>query len=157
LVKVILEADMACGGTADCAFERAHVAWKAGDLASLLGGLSDDVEWVVLMDGITIPYVASSVGKADMHWRLLQLVGTFRIDRFSVDVMEHGPDVCRSIVSILYIHRQTGEPLDVKLRFTGWQRDGALYRIEERSDAAYVAAYDKFVRYLEGNGGSSNG
>ncbi len=140
---------MACGVAGACAFERIHAAWQTGDLAGLLAELSDDIEWVVLMDGITMPYVASAVGKEDLTWRLGQLVGTFDIHRFHIDALEHGAECCRSVVSILYVHRSTGEPLEVKLRFAGWQQNGKLTRVEERSDAAYVAVYDRFVRFLE--------
>lgn len=149
---------MTCRATTGCcSFEKAHQAWAAGDFAGFLAGLDNDIEWIVNMDGISIPYVLSSVGKEDLRWRLEHLMNTFRIERFNVESFVHGPDVCRSVVSICYVHRGTGEPLDVKLRFTGWQRDGVLVRCEETSDAAYVAAYDRFVRFLEaarnGNGG----
>lgn len=97
-----------------------------------------------------------SVGKQDLLWRVQQLTQTFRIGRFDVERIDHGPGTCRSVVSILYIHRATNEPLDVKLRFTGWQKDGLLYRCEERSDAAYVEAYDRFVQFLD-SGRNQNG
>jgi hypothetical protein len=59
------------------------------------------------------------------------------------------------VVQLLYVHKRTGEPLDVKVRFTGWQRDGLVVRCEERADAAYVEAYDRFVQYLEDGDGRS--
>jgi len=135
--------------TGRCAFEVAHQTWAAGDFAGFLAGLDDDIEWIVHMDGIAMPYVLSSIGKEDLRWRLQHLMTIFHIDRFDVETFVHGTDACRSVVSICYVHRGTGEPLDVKLRFTGWQAGGVLVRCEERSDAAYVSAYDRFVRFLE--------
>lgn len=141
---------MTCGaGTGSCAFEQAHQAWIAGDFAGFLAKFDDGIEWIVNMDGIGVPYVASAVGKEDLRWRLQHLMDTFDIKRFCVDSVEHGPECCRSVVSILYIHRSTGEPLEVKLRFAGWQRDGIIVRMEESSDAAFVAAYSKFVQFLD--------
>ena len=147
---------MPCGAkSGNCAFEQGHKAWIAGDLAGFLSKFADDIVWIVNMDGVGVPYASSAVGKEDLRWRLQHLMDTFAINRFSVNLIEHGPDACRSVVSILYLHRNTGEPLDVKLRFAGWQRDGVIVRMEESSDAAYVAAYDRFVQYLEAKRGEN--
>lgn len=149
---------MSCRATTGrCAFEASHEAWAAGDFAGFLAGLHDNIEWIVNMDGIAMPYVLSSIGKEDLRWRLQHLMNIFRIERFDVEQVVHGADTCRSVVSISYVHRGTGEPLDVKLRFTGWQAGGVLVRCEERSDAAYVSAYDRFVRFLEADRQSGQG
>ncbi|MEQ1695313.1 MAG: nuclear transport factor 2 family protein [Hyphomicrobiaceae bacterium] len=141
---------MPCGvKSGDCAFEQAHNDWITGDLVGFLAKFSEDIVWIVNMDGVGVPYVSSAVGKEDLRWRLQHLMETFDIAQFSIDVIEHGPDVCRSVISIVYVHRSTGEPLDVKLRFTGRQRDGIIVSMEESSDAAYVVAYNRFVEFLE--------
>ena len=148
---------MACGDTGACLFERAHQAWIAGDLEGLLALYDDAIEWIVYIDGITAPFASSAVGKDDLRWRLVHMLNIFSIDGFSVELMEHGPDVCRSMVHVFYVHRATGEPLDVKVHFSGWERGGRLVRFEERADAAYVEAYSRFIHFLEETNGPSDG
>lgn len=149
---------MPCGwqrGT--CAFEQAHLKWIAGDFIAFMALFDEDIVWIVNIDGINVPYASSALGKEDLRWRLQHMMDVFSIDAFNVELIEHGPETCRSVVQLGYIHKRTGEPLDVKLRFTGWARDGRLVRMEERADASYVEAYAKFVQYLEdsGNGKAS--
>ncbi len=140
---------MPCGHSGNCAFERAHVTWKAGDFGTFMALFDEDIDWRVNIDGITVPYASSAVGKEDLRWRLQHMMDTFDIAGFDLEAIEHGPEYCRSVVHIIYIHKGTREPLDVKVRFTGWEKDGLLVRFEERADAAYVEAYNRFVHYLE--------
>jgi ketosteroid isomerase-like protein len=144
---------MPCRGhPGPCLFEQAHQAWIAGDFLAFMDLFHDDIVWLVNMDGINAPFASSAVGKEDLRWRLQHMMDVFSIDGFNIETMEHGFDSCRSEVRIHYVHRRTGEPLDVMVRFTGWQKDGLLVRFEERADAAYVAAYTRFVQYLMDTG-----
>ena len=140
---------MPCSHPGYCAFEQAHVMWQAGDFAAFMALFDEDIDWRVNLDGITVTYASSAVGKEDLRWRLLHMMDTFDISRFEVEAIEHGPECCRSVVNLIYIHKGTREPLDVKVRFAGWEKDGLLLRFEERADTAYVEAYNRFVRYLE--------
>ena len=140
---------MPCSTPAGCVFETAHQKWIAGDLEGFLAQFDDNIVWHVNIDGLSVPYAASAVGVEDLRWRLQHMMDTFSIDRFAVEWITHGAQSCRSSVHIVYVHRATGEPLDVKLRFIGWQHDGRLVRMEEQADAAYVEAYSRFVHHLE--------
>jgi ketosteroid isomerase-like protein len=139
---------MSCAGK-PCAFEQAHQKWIAGDFVAFMGLMHDDIEWIVNIDGTKVPYAASAVGKEDLRWRLQHMMDTFAIASFVIESFEHSGDACHSVVQLRYVHKRTGEPLDIKVRFTGWAQDGLVVRCEERADAAYVEAYEKFVRFLE--------
>ena len=141
---------MPCMGSQEtCTFEQAHLKWIAGDFEAFMSLMSDDIEWLVNIDGIQAPFASSAVGKDDLRWRLQHMLDVFSIASFRVEQFEHGPEVCRSAVRLVYIHRATGEPLDVMVRFTGIERDGLLVRMGEQADAAYVAVYARFVKFLE--------
>ncbi len=140
---------MPCGHPGTCLFEQAHVLWRSGDFAGFMALFHEDILWLVNIDGINVPYASSAVGKEDLRWRLQLMMDTFEITGFDMEAIEHGPESCRSLVHLLYVHKTTREPLDVKIRFTGWEKDGVLVRFDERSDAAYVEAYARFVHYLE--------
>ncbi|MBX9925933.1 MAG: nuclear transport factor 2 family protein [Hyphomicrobiaceae bacterium] len=138
-------------------FVRAHLAWQASDLSAFLDLLHDDILYLVNVDGITVPYASSAVGKEDVRFRLQYLLDTFQVDEFSLEGLEQTTDYGRSRIKGSYLHKQTGERLDVKITFIGWIRDGLLYRIEERHDAAYVVAFERFVRYLDRSAGWPDG
>ena len=134
-------------------FYRAHVAWAAGDLDVFLSNLDDDIVYIVNVDGITAPYASSAVGKEDVRFRFQFLLDTFRVDIFEIESFEEGPEFDHSVVRGSYLHKQTGERLDVKFRFRGWTQNGLLVRLEEQHDAAYVIAFERFVRYLGNEAG----
>jgi|LNFM01.1.fsa_nt_gb hypothetical protein len=140
---------MPCGHPELCLFEKAHLLWRKGDFEGFMALYHDDILWVVNIDGIDVPYASSAVGKEDLRWRLQHMMDTFDIEGFDLESIQHGPEYCRSVVHLVYIHKTTREPLDVKIRFTGWEKDGVLVRFDERSDAAYVEAYNRFVHFLE--------
>lgn len=140
---------MTCGNPGTCLFEQAHVLWRAGDFEGFMALFHEDIVWLVNIDGINVPYASSAVGKEDLRWRLQHMMDTFEITGFDMELIEHGAESCRSLVHLFYVHKTTREPLDVKIRFTGWEKDGVLVRFDECSDAAYVEAYARFVHYLE--------
>jgi hypothetical protein len=139
---------MACPGPDSCLFAEAHTRWINGDLQGFLALFDEAIEWHVNLDGINLPYAASAVGIEDLRWRLQHMIEIFEVKSFRLAEIEHGPDSCRSKVDLRYLHRATSEMLDVSVRFTGWQANGLLVRFDERADAAYVHAYDRFVRFL---------
>ena len=140
---------MPCGHPNACTFEQSHQAWVSGDFEAFMAGFAEDILWTVNIDGIGVPYASSAVGKEDLRWRLTHMMETFEIAGFDIEAMEHGEETCRSLVQICYVHRTTREPLMVKLRFKGWQQADVIVRMEESTDAPYVEAYNRFVRYLE--------
>jgi len=142
---------MPCGGPGACAFEQVQLSWIAGDLKGLIHLLHEDIVWMVNVDGITVPYASSAVGREDLRWRLQHMMDTFDTSGFDIEQMEHGADACRARVRCQYVHRATGEILDVIVRFTGWEQDGLMVRFEERADAAYVEAFTRFVTFLQAN------
>lgn len=128
------------------AFRRAHVVWNDGDIEGLLSLMSDDIVYSVNVDGI--PYAASAIGKHDLRARLQILLDTFVIDAFVAESIVHEPEFSRSTVLGYYKHKKTGERLDIKVRFRVWMRDNVIFRMEENHDAAYIEAFERFVRYL---------
>ena len=132
-----------------CVFERAHLAWEAGDFERFLSYIHDDIVYTVNVDGLQVPYAMSAVGKADVQDRLQLLLDTFRVVKFKTERLVHGDDFSRSLVHGVYLHRKTGEVLDVKVRFMGWLKDGLLVRIDEIHDAKFVEAFERFVFHMQ--------
>ncbi len=133
----------------NCVFERAHLAWEAGDFERFLSCIHDDIVYTVNVDGLQVPYAMSAVGKADVQDRLQLLLDTFRVVKFKTERLVHGGDFSRSLVHGVYLHRKTGEVLDVKVRFMGWLKDGLLVRIDEIHDAKFVEAFERFVFHMQ--------
>jgi ketosteroid isomerase-like protein len=125
----------------------AHLRWGEGDLDGFMSCFSDDVVHSVNVEGV--PYASTAAGKAEMRGRLQLLLDTFVVDAFVIDTLVHEKDVSRSTVLGYYKHKKTGERLDVKLRFRAQVKDGLVIRLEEILDAAYIEAFERFVRYLE--------
>ena len=129
-------------------FARAHRAWEAGDFDTFLACLTDDITYIVNVDSISVPYAMSAVGKTDVQDRLQLLLDTFDVTTFALERMVHGDDHSRSLVHGVYRHKQTGEMLDIKVRFHGWVENGLLKRIEEIHDARFIEAYERFVFHM---------
>ena len=129
------------------AFVEAHVRWNVSDLEGFLALLEDDVVYVVNIDGIG--YAASANGKHELRRRLRLLLEMFVVNAFVPETIVHGPDCSRSTVLGYYKHKATGERLDIKVRFVAWMRNGLIWRMEEHHDAAYVAAFQRFVSFIE--------
>ena len=130
------------------AFHRAHLAWASGDLHDFLSLLADDIVYTVNVDGLEVPYASSAVGKEDVRWRLELLLDTFEVVTFHMESLTHEAGFSRSTVRGRYIHKATGEILDVRIRFRAWLKDGHIVRMEEVHDAAYVVAFQRFVKHL---------
>ncbi len=130
-------------------FLRAHHAWGDGDMDTFLTYLAEDILYTVNVDGLSVPYASSAVGKEDVRQRLQLLLDTFVVNAFVVETLVHETDHSRTIVLGYYKHKRTGERLDIKVRFHGWVENGLIKRLEEYHDAAYVEAFERFVRYLE--------
>lgn len=124
-------------------FRFAHQMWSQGDLDGFLSCLSDDVVYSVNVHGAQV-----AVGKAEVRARLELLRDAFDINAFVIESLVHEEAWSRSVVLAYYKHKTTGERLDVRVRFRGLVRDGLLARVEEQHDAAYVEAFECFVRHL---------
>ncbi len=101
------------------------------------------------VDGQSVPYASSAVGKADVRQRLQLLLDTFVVNAFVVEALVHEIDHSRTIVLGHYRHKKTGERLDSKVRFHGWVENGLITRLEEYHDATYVEAFERFVTYFQ--------
>jgi ketosteroid isomerase-like protein len=130
------------------AFLRAHLAWEAGDFDGFMSYIDDDIIYIVNVDGIQVPYAMSAVGKHDVQDRLQLLLDTFVVVTFAVEQLVHEAEYSRSLVHGVYRHKQTGEVLDVRVRFHGWVENGVLTRLEEIHDARYIEAYERFVFHM---------
>ncbi len=128
-------------------FRLAHLRWNDGDLDGFMDCLADDIVYMVNVAGV--PYAADAVGKDEVRARLQLLLDTFVVNAFVIERLVHEADSSRSTVLGYYKHKKTGERLDIRPRFRGWVKDGLLTRIEEQHDAAYIEAFERFVRYLE--------
>jgi ketosteroid isomerase-like protein len=131
------------------AFVRAHHTWEAGDFDGFLSLLADDIVYIVNVDGLQVPYAMSAVGKTDVQDRLQLLLDTFVVTKFAIEMLVHEADHSRSLVHGVYRHRQTGEILDIRLRFRAWVENGLLTRMEEIHDARFIEAFERFVVHIQ--------
>lgn len=126
----------------------AHTAWAAGDFARFMSFIDEDILHFVNVDGMSVPYAMSAVGKTDVAQRLQLLLDTFDVTTFVVEHLVHEPESTRTRVHGVYHHKKTGEDLDIHLRFRVWVRDGLITRIEETLDARYIEAFERFVFHM---------
>jgi len=123
--------------------------WAAGDLEGALAQFSEDILYLVNVDGLAVPFVASTLGKEDLRQRLQLIKGTFHEERFEIASVVHEADHTRALVIVENRHRATGERLCVRLRLRYWVEDGRIVRAEEHLDAQYVEAFQRFVFHME--------
>ena len=114
-----------------------------------LAQFSDDILYIVNVDGLAVPFVASSLGKEDLRQRLQLIKATFYEDKFEPESVIHEADYSRAIVNVENRHRATGERLCVRLRLRYWVEDGLIVRAEEHLDAQYIEAFQRFVFHME--------
>ncbi|MBN9260575.1 MAG: nuclear transport factor 2 family protein [Hyphomicrobium sp.] len=131
------------------AVHRALERWAAGDLEGALAQFSEDILYIVNVDGLAVPFVASSLGKEDLRQRLQLIKATFYEDKFEPESVIHEADYSRAIVNVENRHRATGERLCVRLRLRYWVEDGLIVRAEEHLDAQYIEAFQRFVFHME--------
>ncbi|KWT69397.1 hypothetical protein APY04_1480 [Hyphomicrobium sulfonivorans] len=134
----------------DCSIaEHAIRAWAAGDVQRVLSVMHPDIIFLVNVDGIQVPWAASSYGREDVEFRITLVLTTFWIERFALKRIVSGPEFSTASVHGIYRHKNTGEVLDVMLRFNFWTANNQLTRIEEFVDGRYLEAYDRFVRHIQ--------
>lgn len=122
--------------------------WGESDLEGFLSLLANDVVYTVNVSA-EIPYSGNTVGVEEMRARLAILLDTFVINAFVIDTLIDDGEALRPIALAYFKHKKTGERLDIKIRFRIDVEDGLITRIDEFHDAAYVEAFEKFVKYLE--------
>ena len=130
-------------------FRQAVRYWNDGNLEGVLSLIADDIVHVVNVDALEIPWVSSAEGKPALTARLMLIAATFVINAFIVESLVQERDDIRATVLVYHTHRKTGEPLDVKVRFRVRVRDGLIVRMDEFLDAAYIDAFNRFVKSLE--------
>jgi ketosteroid isomerase-like protein len=131
------------------AFHRAIERWSAGDPEGTLAQFTEDVLYLINVDGLAVPFVASSLGKEDLRQRLQLVMATFHQVKFERESYVHEADHSRAIVNVENRHRITGERLCVRMRLRYWFRDGLIARVEEHLDAPYMEAFQRFVFHIE--------
>lgn len=131
------------------AFLEALHAWKAQDLDRLMTYVTEDILYLVNVDGIQVPYAMSAVGKEDLRGRLQLVIDTFALQTYTIDTVVHDPDHSRARAHGVYRHRNTGEILDIRFSFCAWFADGLLSRVHELHDASYIVAFEQFVFHLQ--------
>jgi len=130
-------------------FRQAVRYWSDGNFEGVLSLIADDIVHNVNIDALGIPYVQSAEGKPAVAARLNLIAETFIVDAFVVDAFFLEEDEVRATVLGYHTHRKTRERLDIKLRFRIRVRDGQIVRLDEFLDAAYLDAFERFVKYLE--------
>jgi len=128
---------------------RALERWGAGDLEGTLANFSEDILYTVNVDGLAVPFVASSLGKEDLRQRLMLVKSTFHEEKFAPLSIVHEADHTRALVEIENRHRETGERLCVRMRLRYWVENGLIARAEEHLDAQYVEAFQRFVFHMQ--------
>ncbi len=123
--------------------------WSDGNFEGVLSLIADDIVHIVNVDALGIPWVSSAEGKTAVTARLMLIAETFVVDAFIVESIVYEQDEIRATVLGYHTHRKTRERLDVKVRFRVRVRDGLIVRLDEFLDAAYIDAFERFVRYLE--------
>ncbi|MCC7253821.1 nuclear transport factor 2 family protein [Hyphomicrobium sp.] len=123
--------------------------WSDGNFEGVLALLADDIVHSVNVDALQIPWVSSAEGKPEVSARLKLIIDTFVVDAFVIENLVYENGEIRATVLGYHVHRKTRERLDVRVRFRVRVRDGLIVRIDEFLDAAYIEAFERFVRYLE--------
>jgi ketosteroid isomerase-like protein len=115
----------------------------------VLANFSEDVLSLINVDGLAVPFVASSLGKEDLRQRLQLVKHIFHEERFEPVSIVHEADHSRVLVDIQNRHKATGERLCVRMRLRYWIENGLIVRCEEHLDAQYVEAFQRFVFHME--------
>jgi ketosteroid isomerase-like protein len=123
--------------------------WAAGDIEGTLAQFSEDVLYLINVDGIAVPFASSTLGKEDLRQRLQLILDTFQKERLERESIVHEADHTRVVVLAQYKHKGTGERLCARMRLRYWVENGLIVRVEERRDARYVEAFQRFVRHIE--------
>ena len=134
---------------------RALDCWAVGDLEGTLAAFSEDVLYLINVDGIAVPYASSSLGKEDLRHRLELVLDTFDKEVFEVESLSHEPDFTRVVVFAHYKHKSLGETLVARIRLRYWVKDGLIVRVDERRDAQYVEAFQRFILQMENDARSA--
>jgi ketosteroid isomerase-like protein len=130
-------------------FRHIIARWAAGDLEGALQHFTEEILYLVNVDGIAVPFVSSALGKEDLRQRLQGLIDIFHQVRFEPESIVQEVDSCRAIIDVHNIHKATGEQLRVKLRLRYWFENGLVARVEERLDAPYMEAFQRLVLHHE--------
>jgi len=128
---------------------RALACWAAGDLEGTLAQFSEDVLYLINVDGIAVPYASSSLGKEDLRHRLELVLDLFHKERFECENFLHAPDHTRVVVFAEYKHKNLGERLIARIRLRYWVKNGLIVRVEENRDAQYIEAFQRFIVQIE--------
>jgi len=128
---------------------RALTNWGACDLEGTLAQFAEDVLYLINVDGVMVPYASSSLGKEDLRQRLELVLETFDKEVFDIESLVHGEETSRAVVMAHYRHKNLGECLIARLRLRYWVRNGLIVRVEERRDAQYVEAFQRFILQIE--------
>lgn len=123
--------------------------WSEENFEGVFSLLADDIVHSVNVDALEIPWASSAAGKPDVVARLGLIAQTFTINAFILENVVCEGDEIRATVLGYHKHKKTGERLDLRVRFRVRVRDGKLARIDEFLDAAYIEAFERFVRYVE--------
>lgn len=129
--------------------QRAIDAWAAGNVPRVLSLMHPDIIYLVNVDGIQVPWAASSYGRSDVEFRFTLVLTTFWLERFKINRFVDGPECSNASVHAIYRHKNTGEILDTMMRFNFWSANGLLIRVEEYVDGRYLEAYERFVRHVQ--------
>lgn len=134
---------------------RALTRWAACDLEGTLAQFAEDVLYLINVDGIAVPYASSSLGKEDLRHRLELVVELFDKQVFEVESLSHEPEFTRVVVFAHYKHKNSGEILMARIRLRYWVKNGLIARVEERRDAQYVEAFQRFILQIENDARSA--
>jgi ketosteroid isomerase-like protein len=131
------------------AVHRALDRWAAGDLEGTLAQFSEDVLYIVNVDGLAVPFVSNSLGKEDLRQRLQLVIDTFGQEKFEPESFVEEADHSRVLVTVENRHRETGERLCLRMLLRYWVGNGVVVRVEEHLDAQYVEAFQQSVLHIE--------
>lgn len=134
---------------------RALTRWAACDLEGTLAQFSEDVLYLINVDGIAVPYASSSLGKEDLRHRLELVLEMFDKEVFEIESLSHEPDFTRAVVFAHYKHKNLGEILMARIRLRYWVKNGLIVRVDERRDAQYVEAFQRFILQIENDARSA--
>jgi ketosteroid isomerase-like protein len=123
--------------------------WAAGDLEGTLAQFSEDVLYLINVDGIAVPFASSTLGKEDLRHRLELILHTFKKESLGRESIVHEADHTRVVVLAQYKHEGTGERLCARVRLRYWVENGLIVRVEEHRDARYIEAFQRFVQHIE--------
>lgn len=104
-----------------------YEAFGRGDVATILDGVTDDVDWGADTASTAAPWYGIRHGKGEVESFFQQFGSTMEVQEFTPFAFAANDDSVMAIVRCRAIARSTGESIDMNLHHYFRFRDGKIY------------------------------